>query len=536
MFKIIKKLTLSLIALATLIGLAVPTLVLATPTAGDYQTRQESIWSKDVIANSLGGFTQRLCVLAKLKPEDNVGQDIYAAKANFSACAPGAVASPSDTWDLFTVKSIVNPDVPTSYIMKAWLTGSEKNGVITNFTNLTYFKYTVTSSTDYKLESCAAASFSASNCIRKTFITLKDSLVEIHNNKSSTSQTLGALGSYFHLSAYVTSDTGYGSVKSSNLSASSSSVSGKFKTDMDLDYAYTGNDAVLSINNFKMGDPNQPLWDVIANGQSCIDRQVSKSKKTVFSYEIYRADGSQYVINNPQIPFRIIDANNQFISDGNGGNLGGRIMWDNWLNQTSLFFPTGTSTIVQKLNAGEILQAQTWLGGFPNYNLPIRIDPNDPTKFQVLDKNANPYIQTAPLEFTFTVNDGVNVSGLLLPNLNGSVQSLSYQGNGYIHSIPWDSVNGPGYVINKGTEVIGVKDGLSYFVRPMFYSIEPSAVVCPTNANQMILNTQVTRARLPSASSFTGDISSLWSDPRLFIGASPTLSNKSYKYIDGVKQ
>jgi hypothetical protein len=516
--------------------LGVPFLVgVVSPTAGDFVTRKESVWSKDLINNSINSSTQLMCLLNKMKAEENVGKDVYLAKVNFTACQTGAVASPTDDWYLYKVKSVADSDGYTAHM---WFGEKEKNGVVTSLPYVTYHRIRVPSSGagNFIMEICNATSVSAVDCIRKSYVTKNGNEWRIHVN-SDMDLASGTYGRYFHFVANATDTSGYGSLKQSGIGVNSSSASGKFQMDLDFDYAYEGDDAVIKINRYTQGDPTvQPFDTVYSNGNRCISRSKRSATTSVYHYEVFNADGSRYVIPKPQVPFRIIDSADNFVVDSAAKTISGRIMWDDAANAQSYYLSVDKSVIVSKLAAGQALRAKTWLGGVPNYNLAMRLNPADPTDFQILDQDGNPYQESPALSLRLTIKNGVNVGGTLFGVVDQSTQDLSYMGNGYIHGIPWDSnLQISSYNIRKGANAVGAVDGKDYLIRPMFYSAEPAAITCPSNAAALVDRASASRAQIPANPAFTGTVWPQWTDPRPIIGAVPSVSSQ-FKYIDGVLQ
>jgi hypothetical protein len=516
--------------------LGVPFLVgVVSPTAGDFVTRKESVWSKDLINNSINSYTQLMCLLNKMKAEENVGKDTYLAKVNFTACRSGVVASPTDDWYIYKVKSVADSDGYTAHM---WFGEKEKSGVVTSLPYVIYYRIRVpaTGSGNFTMETCTATALSGVDCIRKLYVTKNGTEWQIHVNSDMDLES-GTYGRYFHFVSNASETSGYGSLKQSGISVSSSSASGKFQVDLDFDYAYDGDDAVIKINKYTQGDPNvQPFDTVYANGNRCVSRSKRSATTTVNHYEVYNADGSRYVLNKPQVPFRIIDATNNFVVDGAAKTISGRIMWDSAVNAQSYYLSVEKSVIVSKLAAGQVLRAQTWLGGVPNYNLGLRLNPDDPNDFQILDVDGRPYQESPALPLRLTINNGLNVGGALFDVADKSIQDLSYMGNGYIHGIPWDSnLQVASYDIKKGANAVGAVDGKDYFIRPMFYSVEPLSITCPSNAATLVGRATTSRALIPASPAYTGPVWPQWVDPRPIIGAVPSAPSQ-FKYIDGVSQ
>ncbi len=515
--------------------LGVPFLVgVVSPTAGDFVSRKESVWSKDLINNSISSYTQLMCLLNKMKAEENIGKDAYLAKVNFTACQPGVVASPTDDWYIYKVKAVADSDGYTAHM---WFGEKEKNGVVTSLPYVLYNRIRVPSAGagNFTMETCAATALSGVDCIRKSYTTKNGNEWQIHLN-SDIDLASGTYGRYFHFVANVSDTSGYGSLKQSRISVNSSSVSGKFQADLDFDYAYDGDDAVIKINKYTQGDPTvQPFDTVYANGNRCVSRSMRSATTTVYNYEVYNADGSRYIINKPQVPYRIIDSADKFVVDGAAKNISGRIMWDSVANTQSWYLSVDKSVIVSKLMAGQVLRAQTWLGGVPNYNLAIRLNPEDATDFQILDVDGRPYQESPALALKLSIDSGVNVGGSLFDVADKSTQDLSYMGNGYIHGIPWDSNQGFSYDIKKGANAVGAVDGKNYLIRPMFYSAEPAAITCPSNVAALVDRTSASRAQFPANPAYTGTVWPQWVDPRPIIGAVPSAPSQ-FKYVDGVLQ
>jgi len=520
---------LSLIAfsgIALLMGMAIP-------VSGDFVDRKERVWSQDVVNSALNSYTQTLCVLNKLKPELNVNGEAYTAKVNFTACTPGGSSAPTDEWLIFKVKSMANGG--DGYIAHVWAVGREKNSVRTDFSGAYYLKLQVSSSApgDFKLESCSASNNPDSICNSKNFMQKIGSSLQVHANTEADLIGGWQGKSYFHLEAILNSESGYGSIKSSGIDLSEPN---NFQENIDLDYAYSGKEAILNVIKYEQGDPRSlPLKNIYSSGAQCISRSLEEAKTTVFNYELFNVDGSRYVIDKPQIPYRVFDSNNRPVLDSAGVQIGGRIMWDDASNSQIDYLSVDKSVIVAKLKNGQALKAATWIGGGPNYFLNIRLNPANSNEFQILDIDGNPYKESPALSLRFTIKNDTNVGGLIDGTLDGTVQNLSYMGNGYIHGIKWDSVNGAGYYIKPGSEVTGVRDGKTYFVRPMFYSVSPSAKACSQNSLQNIANATTTRAKLPINPSFTGVVWKDWSDPRVSMGDPPSITSP-YKYIDGQVQ
>ena len=278
---------------------------IAAPTAGDYQTRLPSIWYKDPITKPINGFTQIMCMLNKLHPEENVDKGPYSAKVNFSYCNPGAVKAATDKQFYFTVNTISDSSTG-GYVVQAWLTAIESNGSTSQLSPPSAFQYAVTDSTHVTLNVCFDIDSGTSACGEKLFLTLDGQSVEVHNNLSSA----GGLGGYFHLAANVSDSAGWGSVKSSYLNADSGQPSGKIIDHLDVDYAYSGTNAVLNVIVDDSGDSAGPT-PVIAAGQTCIDRRKSLADWKVNNYEVFKADGSQYVSSTPlDLNFTVDSPNN----------------------------------------------------------------------------------------------------------------------------------------------------------------------------------------------------------------------------------
>jgi hypothetical protein len=419
-----------------------------------------------------------------------------------------------------------------------WFGDKEKNGVVTSLPYVIYHRIRVPSAGagNFTMETCAATALSGVDCIRKSHVAKNGNEWQIHVN-SDIDLASGTYGRYFHFAANATETSGYGSLKQSGISVNSSSASGKFQVDLDFDYAYDGDDAVIKINKYTQGDPTaQPFDTVYANGNRCTSRSKRSATTNVYHYEVFNADGSRYIISKPQVPYRVIDSANRFVVDDAAKTISGRIMWDSLANAQGYYLSVDKSVIVSKLSGGQVLRAQTWLGGVANYNLEIRLNPADPTDFQILDFDGNPYQESPALPLKLQLNNGVNVGGLLFGVADQSTQDLFYMGNGYIHGIPWDSnLNIPSYDIKKGASAVGAIDGKDYFIRPMFYSAEPATITCPSNAATLVDRASSSREKIPANPAYTGTVWPQWVDPRPIIGAVPSVSSQ-YKYIDGVLQ
>ena len=514
----------------------------SVPTSGDFVNRTANVWSLDIVSTTTAGPSQMSCFLAKLRPELNVNKGPYVAKVNWDTCSAGTASSPSDLWWIATVNVISNSN-NVGYTAQVWITAQTKSAITTNLPEIFYFNYSVTNAASanllngvFTLNGCQSSSLS-NDCSFKLFASSDGTILQVGVNSSRLDPSLGPLGSYLRLTASVSANSGYGAIITSSVNADSSSASGRFATNEDLYYSYSGNDAAINIIDYKMGDPSQPLWDVAPAGQSCIDRTPSNLVMNVFNYEVYKADGSRYTMDHPQVPYRIVDANNQFILDPTSSNqLGGRIMVNPDNNLTTNYFPFDPTLVTTRIDRGETLFAQTWLGGAPNYNLPIRIDPSDSGNFQILDMAGNPYQESPALGFSVNLQSGNTITGLLDTTLEGTRQTYYYMGNGYIWNIPWDSTNGFNFSFLNGAQVTGL-DGLPYFIRPMFYSLTPPTIAtCATSTTDLLPNARDLHAQIPSGLTFTSNPSANWIDPRTLIGAVLNPSSTSYKYIDGVAQ
>jgi hypothetical protein len=494
---------------------------------GDFVNRSPQIWSKDLIGSSLDGYNQILCVLTQLKPQENVDRDPYRAKVNYSACEPGKTASPSDTFYIYTVRVFSEANGYSAHI---WNTASEKDGRVTNIANVGYYKVFVSTAVqgDFKLEFCSATGASGGECVFKAYLTKEDTRINVHAN-SGEDLSNNTVGFYYHLVAEIAGDNGFGSVKESGIQANISSPSGKFQYDYDINYAFRANRAALGIIRYQMGDAAQPLSDVIPSGNKCINLSKSAAKKTVFSYEVFNSDGSRYLINKGQIPYTIVNADGQVLTDANGDRIHGRIMWGN-NNQEGWFLSVNKSVIINRLRNNEELRVITTFASLPNAVMRMRLS-QDGNDFQILEKEDTPYRMSGALSLRFTIKDGINVEDLLDKSLEGTALTLSYMGNEYIHGIPWNRNNGAGFNIKEGANAIDAT-GNNYFIRPMFYSVEPIDDTCSSEVLIDLDKTSVTRALLPRNPTYGGEVSPNWRDPRLTIGPAP-VANSSFKYIDG---
>jgi hypothetical protein len=498
------------------------------PVDGDFVNRSAQVWSKDLIGSSLVGYNQMLCVLTQLKPQENVDGDPYRARVNYSACEPGKTASPSDTFYIYTVRVFSEA---SGYSAHIWNTASEKDGRVTNLANVGYYKVFVSTAVqgDFRLEFCSATSASGGECVFKAYLTKENTRINVHAN-SGEDLSNNTIGFYYHLVAEIDGDNGFGSVKNSGIEVNTSSPSGKFQYDYDINYAFRANRAALSIIRYQMGDIAQPLFDVIPSGNKCINLSKSAAKKTVFSYEVFNSDGSRYLINKGQIPYTIVNADGQVLTDANGDRIHGRIMWgDN--NQEGWFLSVNKSVIINRLQNGEQLRVFTTFGGLPNTSMKMELNPGNGNDFQILEKDGTPYRMSGALSLRFTIKNGESVEYLLDSSLEGTTLTLSYMGNEYIHGIPWNRNSGPGFNIKEGASATDAT-GKIYFIRPMFYSVEPIDEVCSTEVVGDLNRTTVTRALLPQNPTYGGEVSPNWRDPRLIIGPVPTI-NSSFKYIDG---
>lgn len=498
------------------------------PGGGDFVDRTAQIWSMDLIGSSLDGYTQMLCVLRELKPEDNVDRDPYRAKVNYSACEPGKTASPSDIFNIYTVRVFSEANGYSAHI---WNTASERNGQVTNLANIGYYKVFVSTTVpgDFRLELCSATSASGGVCIFKAYLKKENTRINVHAN-SGEDLSENTIGFYYHLVAEIDGDNGFGSVKQSGIQTNTSSPSGRFQYEYDINYAFRVNRAALSVIRYQMGDTGQPLVDVIPPGNKCINLSKSAAKKTVFSYEVFNADGSRYLINKGQIPYTIINANGQVLTDANGDRIHGRIMWGN-NNQEGWFLSVGRSLIADRLRSGERLRIITTFGGLPNTSMEMRLNPNDGNDFQILEKDGTVYRMSGALSLRFIINNGESVEYLLDNSLEGTTLNLSYMGNEYIHGIPWNRNSGPAFNIKEGASATDAT-GKIYYIRPMFYSVEPIEDACSPEVLVDLNKTSMTRTLLPQNPTYGGEISPSWLDPRLTIGPAPSI-NSRFKYIDG---
>jgi hypothetical protein len=524
-----------------LLGLSsLAALMAAAPIAGDYVTRQPSVWQKDKISNILNTFTGRNCIVSKVKPEKNVGKGPYTAIVNSSACTPGNVAGPHDTWEIITVDVVENPSDSHGYIAKMWTTAEKKDNIITPLSEVIYWKYTAYNGPNnsdkngkFLFEGCSAAAVSNIDCVGKLSV--------FASGNSLSGQVEANLGNGFGKSVKIVSsvanDVGWGSLVVHSYVNGQATTSGTSMLDMDMNYAYSGNDLALNVSSYLNGDPSSRAI-VMPAGQSCLDRTIGNAKTEVFNYEVYNTDGSIYKIQKPQFPYRIIDSNGVYVRDGSGNFVSGRLMWDDTAHAPGWYLSVQPSVIRALLDQGQTLRAESWLAGVPNYTLAIRSNPNDSTSFQVLDITGAPYQTTADLRLKFHVASSTTVKNLIDNALENTDQNVSYMGNGYLWGIPWDTQNSFHYSILNGVQATGVDDGKTYYIRPMFYSLDlPSKALgsCEPDAIAKLSNAVNLRSQIPVFTTFAADPTSTWVDPRAYMGAAPSVS-AIYKYVDGVLQ
>jgi hypothetical protein len=269
-----------------------------------------------------------------------------------------------------------------------------------------------------------------------------------------------------------------------------------------------------------------------------LDRTIGNAKTEVFNYEVFNADGSIYTITKPQFPYRIIDSDGAYLKDSDQNFINGRVMWDTSASASGWYLSVSPSVVRTLLDQGKTLRAESWLAGVPNYTLAIRKDPNDATNFQVLDTTGAPYLVTADLKLQFLLASSTTVKNLIDSKLENTIQSVSYMGNGFLWNIPWDLINKSHYSILNGTQATGVDDGKTYYIRPMFYSLDlPTKALgsCAQDAIAKLSNAAVLRTKIPAFTSFNANPTSTWVDPRTYMGATPSATT-NFKYVDGLRQ
>ena len=511
----------------------------ATPNTGDFVTRAASVWSIDKLSNILNDITIEACFIGKLNIEENVEKGPYRAKVNWSACTPGSVPSSSDWFEIVTV-NVVKSAIDKGYIAYIWNSSGEQDGVITQYPETYYYKYTLINGPNisningnFKMEICSSSQFNAGDCMVKSFRKAVGQNLESHKV-----QNLGnGFGGYLHAFSSVSDNNGYGAIVAHKYvnGAGTPTCFGGF--DLDLTYGYSGGDLATNVVTYVSGDPNvTPRITVLPPGSGCLDRTTANALMNVFNYEIYNADGSLYKINNPQFPYRIVDSQGQYVKDQAGNTINGRIMWDDASNTMGWFLTVPQADVRALLNAGKVLFAESWLAKASTYKLNIAPDPNNAQGFIIVKSDGTQYMEDPALRLKLKIISGVTVKGLLDLGLEGTDQIISYMGNGYIHHIPWDSGNSFHYSIMNGAQAVGVDDGKTYFIRPMFYSINmPSKSSCNTLALAQLPLGLAKRQLIPANTLLTDSPSPEWLDPRSSMGPVPGLGS-GYKYIDGILQ
>ena len=507
------------------IGLCVSAAHAGPPTTGDYVAREAKSWSLDLVNKSMNMHTLLMCILNKLRPELNVGGEPYKAKVDYTACQPGSVKGLDDVWRVYHVKVEATTG---GYLTSFWNMATEQSSVLTNNTNIGFGQLFVSnlSSGDFTLNTCTAPDLT-STCLDSAYMKKSGESLQISLRKKIGS----SLGIYSFVSANLGTTHGFGSFK---LYYATNSTN---QSKLDLDYAYEGDQTILNIIEAKSGNPTTGFSDDYPPGARCVDRNQANAKRTVYNYEIFNADGSLYEMPYPQVPYVITNARGEPLKDSSNNDIFGRLMWDVQSNQQGWALSVDKSVIVNRLNAGETLKARSNLAGVDNFELGIVLNSTDLFEpgFSLVSADGQLYRESPALAINLSVADGINVDGLLDSSLNGSTQNLAYMGNGYIWNIPWDSTNGDGYQIKDGTEVIGATDGKKYYVRPMFYSLEPATINCPAGSANWLAETATTRAALPSAPTFADALTQPWSDPRQAMGEPPELTSP-IKYLHGVAQ